>query len=117
VPKATTPITPDFLFSTLAQVKHENAIIVAETASNTRILKQYVKATSPGSFFTTAASGLGFGLPAAAGLALAQQRTGQNRQVIAVIGDGAFQYSIQALYTMAQHHLPLTVIVARNEEQ
>ena len=115
-PEATTPITPDFLFYTLAQVKHDDAIIVAETESNTSILKRYVKATSPGSFFTTAAGGLGFDLPAAAGLALAQQRTGQNRQVIAVIGDGAFQYSIQALYTMARHHLALTVIVPRNEE-
>ncbi|HEX6478087.1 MAG TPA: benzoylformate decarboxylase [Ktedonobacteraceae bacterium] len=116
-PEPTTPITPDFLFYTLAQVKREDAIIVAETESNASILKRYVKATRPGSFFTgLAAGGLGFDLPAAAGLALAQRRTGQNRQVIAVIGDGAFQYSIQALYTMAQHHLPLTVIVPRNEE-
>ena len=72
--------------------------------------------TLPKSFFTTAFGGLGFGLPAAAGVALAQVHSGQKRQVIAVIGDGAFQYSIQALYTMAQHHLPVTVIVPDNTE-
>jgi benzoylformate decarboxylase len=115
-PAATTPITPDFLFSTLAQVKSGDAILIDESASNIGILKEYLVTTLPKSFFTCASGGLGFGLPAAAGVALAQVHSAENRRVIAVIGDGAFQYSIQALYTMAQHHLPVTIIVPNNAE-
>ena len=110
-PVATTPITPDFLFSTLAQVKSADAILVDESPSNVGILKQYLLTTLPKSFITCASGGLGFGLPAAAGIALAQVHSGENRRVIATMGEGSLQYSIQALYTMAQHHLPVTVIV------
>ena len=34
--------------------------------------------------------------------------------MVAVIGDGAFQYSIQCLYTAAQHKLPVVFVVVRN---
>jgi benzoylformate decarboxylase len=34
----------------------------------------------------------------------------------AVIGDGAFEYSIQSLYTAAQHKLPVIFVVIRNGE-
>jgi benzoylformate decarboxylase len=115
-PGATTPITPDFLYSTLAQVKSADAILVDESPSNAGILKQYLLTTLPKSFITTASGGLGFGLPAAAGVALAQVHSGENRRVIATMGEGSLQYSIQALYTMAQHHLPVTVIVPQNAE-
>ncbi|MBV8694883.1 MAG: benzoylformate decarboxylase [Ktedonobacteraceae bacterium] len=115
-PVATTPITSDFLYSTLAQVKSADAILVDESPSDIGILKQYLLTTLPNSFITEHSGCLGFGLPAAAGIALAQMHNGENRRVIAVIGDGAFQYSIQALYTMAQHHLPVTVIVPHNAE-
>jgi benzoylformate decarboxylase len=36
--------------------------------------------------------------------------------VIAIIGDGSFQYSVQSLWTAAQLHLPLLIVVLRNEE-
>ncbi len=58
----------------------------------------------------------GFGLPASVGIALAERETGRNRPVIAIIGDGSFQYSVQALWTAAQHRLPIAVIVLRNSE-
>jgi benzoylformate decarboxylase len=115
-PGATTPITPDFLYSTLAQVTSADAIFVDESLSNAGILKQYLLTTLPNSFFACASGGLGFGLPAAAGVALAQVHSGENRRVIATVGEGSFQYSIQALYTMAQHQLPVTVIVPDNAE-
>jgi len=115
-PVATTPIMPDFLFSTLAQVKSADAILIDESPSNIGILKDYLLTTLPKSFFAWASGGLGFGLPAAAGVALAQLHTGENRRVIATMGEGSFQYSIQSLYTLAQHQLPVTVIVPDNAE-
>jgi benzoylformate decarboxylase len=49
-------------------------------------------------------------------VALAERETGRNRKVIAIIGDGSFQYSIQALWTAVQHNLPVLFIVPRNSE-
>ena len=63
-----------------------------------------------------ASGGLGWDLPAAVGHALAEKWTGRNRPVIAVIGDGSFQYSPQAIWTAVQHALHLVIIVPRNEE-
>ena len=56
------------------------------------------------------------GAPAAVGVALAVKTQGVKRLVVAVIGDGAFQYSIQCLYTAAQHKLPVAFVVVRNGE-
>ena len=56
-----------------------------------------------------ASGGLGFGLPAAVGIAMAERR-----RVICFVGDGSAMYSIQALWTAAQHELPLTIVVLNN---
>jgi benzoylformate decarboxylase len=39
------------------------------------------------------------------GIALAERDSGRNRPVIAIIGDGSFQYSVQSLWTAAQLNL------------
>jgi len=59
---------------------------------------------------------LGYGLPAAVGVALAERQLGRRRPVVAVIGDGSFQYSLQALWTAAQHELPVVFVVPQNNE-
>lgn len=51
---------------------------------------------------------MGWGAPAAVGVV--------KRPVVAVIGDDAFEYSIQCLYTAAQHKLPVVFVVVRNGE-
>jgi benzoylformate decarboxylase len=57
-----------------------------------------------------ASGGLGYSLPAAVGIALAEPK----RRVVCIIGDGSMMYSLQALWTAVQHKLPLTVIVLNN---
>lgn len=39
-----------------------------------------------------------------------------NRPVVGLIGDGSFQYSVQSIWTAAQHRLPLVYVVMRNEK-
>jgi benzoylformate decarboxylase len=63
-----------------------------------------------GSYYFPAAGGLGFGLPAAVGVAMAQP----DRPVVGVIGDGSANYGITALWTAAQHQVPLTILLLRN---
>ncbi len=115
-PAISTPPTPAFLFHALAQTRPAEAVLVQESLSNVRALKEWWRTNRPGGYLAFAAGGLGFGLPAAVGVALAERATGRNRPVVAVIGDGAFQYSVQALWTAVQHRLPLLVVVPANAE-
>src|SRR3979490_2960956 len=62
------------------------------------------------SFYTMASGGLGFGLPAAVGMALGRP----DIRTVCLVGDGSAMYSIQALWTAAQRKLPLTVVVINN---
>ena len=39
---------------------------------------------------------------------------GSSDTIVATIGDGSFQYSIQAIWTAAQHKLPIVFVVLRN---
>ena len=72
--------------------------------------------TEPDTYYTCASGGLGFGLPASVGIALGERDSGRNRPVIAIIGDGSFQYSVQSIWSAAQLRLPLLIVVLRNEE-
>jgi benzoylformate decarboxylase len=67
-------------------------------------------------FFATARGGIGWGVPAAVGVALGDRDRGVSRPVVGLIGDGSFQYSVQALWTAAQHQLPIVYVVMRNNE-
>ena len=61
-------------------------------------------------FYTMASGGLGFGLPAAVGVALARPES----RVIGLVGDGSAMYSIQALWSAAQLKLPMTFVILNN---
>lgn len=115
-PDMSQPMTADFLFAALAQALPEDTVIVQESPSNMQPLHARLPARHPGSYFSMASGGLGFGLPASVGIALAERDAGTHRPVAAIIGDGSFQYSVQALYTAARHDLPLLVVVPNNQE-
>ena len=53
---------------------------------------------------------MGYSIPAAIGA----KRADMNRQVIAVCGDGSFQMSFMELATMQQHHIPIKIVVLKN---
>jgi benzoylformate decarboxylase len=53
---------------------------------------------------------LGFGLPAAVGLQLADP----NRRVVCPVGDGSIQYSIQTLWSAVQYNAGVIFVVLRN---
>lgn len=54
---------------------------------------------------------MGYALPAAMGARLATTA----RQVVAVMGDGGFQMSMQELATLCQHDIPVKMAVLRND--
>ena len=87
-----------------------------ETASNFADLIQFWPIEKTDTYYTFASGGLGWGLPASVGVALAEKKAGAGRPVVAVIGDGAFQYSIQSVYTAVQQKLKVVFIVPCNGE-
>jgi benzoylformate decarboxylase len=110
------PLTALEAFSALSELRTEDAILVNETASNFADLAQCWPIQKPDSYYTFASGGLGWGSPAAVGIALAEKKLGTGRPVVAVVGDGALQYSIQDLYTAAQQKLKVVFIVPCNGE-
>lgn len=104
------------LFQIVRSEVPENTILVEESPSNLGDLHRAWPISKPDSFYTFASGSLGWNLPASVGLALAERDLSTDRPVVAIIGDGSFQYSIQGLWTAAQHKLPILFIVPKNNE-
>jgi len=104
------------VFAALHQARPDHAILVEESPSNLADLHTAWPITEPDTFYTFASGGLGWDLPAAVGIALAERDSGRNRPVIAVIGDGSFQYSVQSIWTAARLRLPMLIVVVQNQE-
>jgi benzoylformate decarboxylase len=106
------PITPAYLFRILNRVMPKDVVIAEECPSSKGDVDRYLTPDAPGSFYSVPNGVLGFGLPAAVGLQLANRA----RRVVCPIGDGSLQYSIQALWSAVQENAPVIVIVLRNGE-
>jgi benzoylformate decarboxylase len=85
-------------------------VLADESVSTAAVLAKRWKTSAPHTHMRTASGGLGFAIPAAVGAALG----GGAPMVLGVIGDGSFSYSPQALWTAAQHQLPVKIVVLRN---
>jgi benzoylformate decarboxylase len=109
-PIAADPIPAEFLLHTLSTLMPDNAVLVEEAPSHRPLMHKYIPMRGHDSFYTMTSGGLGYGLPASVGFALAQP----DRRTVCVVGDGSAMYSIQALWTAAQRKLPLTVVVINN---
>ncbi|NMO89234.1 benzoylformate decarboxylase [Actinomycetospora sp. TBRC 11914] len=105
-------LSPEEVFDTVDVVWPVDGVVVDESPSNRAALHARRPVRRPGSSFFTTSGGLGFGLPAAVGVALADR----SRPVLAAIGDGSMQYSIQALATASALGVPVTVLVLENRE-
>lgn len=104
------PLRPEVVFDTLDEIAPQNAIYLNESTSTTALMWQRLAMRNPGSYYFAAAGGLGFAMPAAVGVQLAEP----DRRVIAVIGDGSANYSITALWTAVQYNIPTIFIIMNN---
>jgi benzoylformate decarboxylase len=109
-PRSGNPIPVEFLLHTLSSAMPDGAVLVEEAPSHRPAMQNFMPMRGQDSFYTMASGGLGFGLPAAVGVALGRPEV----RTVCVIGDGSAMYSIQALWTAAQRKLPLTVVVINN---
>jgi benzoylformate decarboxylase len=105
-----TPMSVAFALETLAEVRRPEDIVVEEAPSSRPVMHCHLPMLRSETFYTMASGGLGFGLPAAVGIALARPQA----RVVGLVGDGSAMYSIQALWSAAQLKLPMTFIILNN---
>jgi benzoylformate decarboxylase len=96
----------------LAAAWPQDAIAVVESPSTTVSLRNRLRLSHPGSYYTGASGGLGFGIAAAVGVQMAQP----DRPVVCVLGEGSAQYGITALWSAVAYKVPVTFLVLRNDE-
>ncbi|MDJ0358176.1 benzoylformate decarboxylase [Paenarthrobacter sp. PH39-S1] len=102
---------PEQVFEMLRNTAPKDVIYVKESTSTTSSFWNMMDiGLQQGSYYFPAAGGLGFGLPAAVGVQLAQPR----RQVIGFIGDGSANYGITAVWTAAQYKIPVVFLILKN---
>ncbi len=88
-----------------------DAVIVTDVGQNQMTAARYFKFIKPNSLVTSGGMGtMGFGLPAAIGAKISSP----DKQVIAFIGDGGFQMTIQELGTILHYNIPVKLIILNN---
>lgn len=113
-PEGDTRASKADLVDTMSEVLDvENTHIVDEgVTSKFALLTRYE--LQPESFVATKGGGLGYGLPASVGAAIAEAETDEPRDVVGYIGDGSYLYYPHSMYTAAAMDLDMTVIVPDN---
>jgi acetolactate synthase-1/2/3 large subunit len=88
-----------------------DAIIVSDVGQHQMVACRYAKFNSSRSNVTSGGLGtMGFALPAAMGAKMGCP----DREVVAIIGDGGFQMTIQELGTVFQTKIPIKIVVLNN---
>lgn len=88
------------------------AIVVTDVGQHQMVACRYAKFKQSKSMITSGGLGtMGFCLPAAIGAKMGRP----DKEVIAVIGDGGFQMTIQELGTIFQSKTPVKILVLNNE--
>lgn len=87
-----------------------DAVVVEEAITVGLLLRRLVRLERPGSYTHTVGGGLGWGIGAAVGRALAEP----GRPVVAVLGDGCTLFGLQGLWSAARQHAPVLFVVMSN---
>ncbi len=94
------------------KVTNGNAIIVTDVGQHQMVACRYAKFTKSKSNITSGGLGtMGFALPAAIGAKMGDPK----REVVAVIGDGGYQMTIQELGTIFQNKVAVKIVVLNND--
>jgi benzoylformate decarboxylase len=103
-------LTDGYLLQQIAALRPGDSIVVEEAPSSRPAMHERLGFSTPDSFYTCASGGLGHGLPAAVGVALARPGC----KVISILGDGSAMYAIQGLWSAAELALPVAFVIINN---
>jgi benzoylformate decarboxylase len=105
-----TPMTALALVGAVADAVPDDAVIVEEAISSSGGIRNLLRSRDARGFYGLRGGGIGWGLPAALGVKLAQPA----RPVVALVGDGSAMYTIQALWTAAHDAIPVVYVIFNN---
>jgi len=95
---------------------HRDDVLVNDQSILNYWASAFFPVFGPGTFLYPSGSGtLGYALPAAIGAACAVKRSGEQRRIICIAGDGGFQYTQHELATLAQYDLPVKILLVNDD--
>jgi acetolactate synthase-1/2/3 large subunit len=95
----------------LSELTNGEAVVVTDVGQHQMVTSRYYKYRNPRTNITSGGAGtMGFALPAAMGAKVASPV----QQVIAIIGDGGYQMTMQELGTIMQYNIPVKILVLNN---
>lgn len=104
-------IRPQMLIGEIDRLSAGQAIVTSDVGQHQMWCAQLVRFNEPRLWINSGGLGsMGFGLPSAIGAQFARP----DKLVFAVVGDGGFQMSIPELATIANHALPIKIVVMNN---
>jgi benzoylformate decarboxylase len=107
------PMSSFAFMGALARALPPNAAVVEEAVTTSHaLLERLGVLKDPSGFFGHRGWALGWGSGCAIGVKLAWPE----RPVVALLGDGAALYGIQALWSAAHHHVPVVFLIANNAQ-
>jgi benzoylformate decarboxylase len=107
-----TPLHPMAAAHALVRALPAGSTVVDEAVTTGTYVRGFHHPSEPGRYFFCKGGGLGWGMPAAAGVSLARDK----EPVLCVVGDGSAMYSPQALWTAARQELPVVFAVVNNRQ-
>src|SRR6267143_4393924 len=108
---STTEINPQHLMREIDRLSGGKAIVTSDVGQHQMWAAQFVRFDEPRLWINSGGLGsMGFGLPAAIGAQFARP----DKLVFSIVGDGGFQMSIPELATIANHGLPIKIIIMNN---
>ena len=104
-------VNPRYFLRRLSEITGSQVYITTEVGQNQIWCANNFRIDDPERFITSGGFGtMGYGLPAAIGASRAQDKL----PVIAVMGDGSFQMDLPELGTMVQYHIPVKMVLFKN---
>ncbi len=104
-------VKPQHVIETLSNHADEDAIVAVDVGQHQMWSAQFFNFTRPRAWLSSSGLGsMGYGFPAAMGAQLAFP----DRQVIAIVGDGGFQMTLNDLGTVAQYRVPVKIAIINN---
>lgn len=104
-------VKPEYVIEMLSRYTDEDAIVAVDVGQHQMWAAQYYDFYRPRTWLSSSGLGtMGYGFPAAMGAQLAFP----DRQVIAIVGDGGFQMTLNDLATVAQYRVPVKIVILNN---